>query len=48
MLALGNVSDHTFSIPADPALLGVHLRTQAKILSAPLVTTQVLDARIGQ
>ena len=48
MVALGNVPDYTFSIPTDPALLGVHLRTQARVLSSPVVTTQVLDARIGQ
>jgi hypothetical protein len=42
---LGTTPDHTFSIPNDLALVGVHLRTQA-VLSGPGSTTQVLDATI--
>lgn len=44
-ISLGTTPDYTFSIPVDNSLLGVHLRTQARILS-PAATTQVLDATI--
>jgi hypothetical protein len=39
---------YDFLIPADTALLGVHLRTQALILATPRQTTQILDALIGE
>ncbi len=44
---LGTTPDYTFSIPNDLNLIGVHLRTQARILS-PAATTQVIDATIGE
>ncbi|NOT31389.1 MAG: hypothetical protein HOP15_13160 [Planctomycetes bacterium] len=47
VIALGTSPSHTFSIPSDNALIGVHLRTQALIL-APAASTQALDATIGE
>ena len=47
VINLGISPSHTFAIPVDNALVGIHLRTQAQIL-APAATTQVLDATIGQ
>ncbi len=47
IINLGTTPDHTFSIPSDTLLIGVHLRAQAQILSPP-ATTQVLDATIGK
>jgi len=44
---LGTNASHDFDIPVDLALIGVHLRTQARLVSPP-VTTQVLDAVIGE
>jgi hypothetical protein len=48
VLALGTSASHTFAIPSDTALLGMRLRTQAKVLRTPAVTTQILDAVIGE
>lgn len=47
VLNLGNTPDFTFSIPANLILVGVHLRTQAVVISSS-ATTQVLDATIGE
>lgn len=44
---LGNTASQTFTIPANVALVGVHLRTQAFII-ATSATTQMLDATIGE
>jgi len=47
IIDLGTQPGYSFDIPVDVNLIGVHLRTQAKIVSPP-ATTQVLDAVIGE
>lgn len=48
VLDLGTNPTHTFAIPNILGLIGLHLRTQAVVLSSPFQVTQVLDATIGE
>jgi hypothetical protein len=48
IVPMGTRADYSVNVPLDPMLIGVHLRTQAQILTNPVVTTQMLDATIGE